>query len=70
LPPSWRTLYALTKLPPETLEAKIIDGTITPFQAIDPDQRQGDTLSVTTTEIVAAISIPLTIAVACICSDK
>jgi hypothetical protein len=30
LPSSWRTLYELTKLPPETLEAKIADGTITP----------------------------------------
>jgi hypothetical protein len=30
LPPSWGTLYELTKLPAETLEAKIRDGTITP----------------------------------------
>jgi hypothetical protein len=30
LPTSWRTLYELTKLPPETLEAKIADGTIAP----------------------------------------
>jgi Protein of unknown function (DUF3102) len=30
LPPSWGTLYELTKLPPEILEAKIIDGTINP----------------------------------------
>jgi len=29
-PPSWRTLYELTKLPPKVLEAKIIDGVITP----------------------------------------
>lgn len=30
LPPSWGTLYELTKLPPPVLEAKIEDGTITP----------------------------------------
>jgi hypothetical protein len=30
LPPSWTTLYELTKLPPDVLEAKIADGTITP----------------------------------------
>jgi hypothetical protein len=30
LPPSWMTLYELTKLPPETLLPKIEDGSITP----------------------------------------
>jgi hypothetical protein len=30
LPPSWTTLYELTKLPPDVLEARIADGTITP----------------------------------------
>ena len=30
LPPSWRTLYELSTLPPRLLEARIIDGTITP----------------------------------------
>jgi hypothetical protein len=30
LPPSWRTLYQLTKLPDATLEARIADGTINP----------------------------------------
>lgn len=30
LPPSWGTLYELSKLPASTLEAKINDGTITP----------------------------------------
>jgi hypothetical protein len=30
LPPSWGTLYELAKLPPEVLEAKIEDGTVTP----------------------------------------
>ncbi len=30
LPASWGTLYELTKLPPETLEAKIEEGAITP----------------------------------------
>jgi hypothetical protein len=28
LPPSWTTLYALTRLPEETLEAKIAEGVI------------------------------------------
>jgi hypothetical protein len=30
LPPSWRTLYELTRLPTPVLEAKIADGTINP----------------------------------------
>jgi DUF3102 family protein len=30
LPPSWGTLYELAMLPPKLLEARIIDGTITP----------------------------------------
>jgi uncharacterized small protein (DUF1192 family) len=30
LPPSWTTLYELTKLPPDVLEARIADGTVTP----------------------------------------
>jgi hypothetical protein len=30
LPPSWTTLYELTKLPADVLEARIADGTITP----------------------------------------
>jgi hypothetical protein len=30
LPPSWRTLYELTKLPEQILEEKIADGTINP----------------------------------------
>jgi hypothetical protein len=30
LPPCWGTLYELAKLPPDVLEAKVIDGTITP----------------------------------------
>jgi Protein of unknown function (DUF3102) len=30
LPPSWTTLYALSTLSPEVLEARIADGTITP----------------------------------------
>jgi len=30
LPPLWTTLYELTKLPPDVLEARIADGTVTP----------------------------------------
>ena len=30
LPPSWRTLYDLTRLPDDTLRARLADGTITP----------------------------------------
>jgi hypothetical protein len=30
LPPSWTTLYELTKVPPDVLEARIADGTVTP----------------------------------------
>lgn len=43
LPPSWRTLYELTKLPPEILLAKIKDGSIHPklerkdVRALQPD---------------------------------
>jgi hypothetical protein len=29
LPPSWTTLYELTKVPPDVLEARIADGTVT-----------------------------------------
>jgi hypothetical protein len=30
LPPAWRTIYELTKVPPHRLEAKLKDGTINP----------------------------------------
>jgi hypothetical protein len=49
-PPSWRTLYELTKLPPPLLEAKIIDGTITPdLERRDIAALKGKSPSVTDT---------------------
>src|SRR5258708_7915407 len=42
LPASWGTLYELTKLPAETLEAKIKDGTITPALERKDVARIGD----------------------------